>query len=91
MQKLHTFFSKNISLYAIFDDQRFSDTLLMCFEYSPKFFFFFFFFFFACLTYSFLELQYYKSVYILYATPPKCFETLPMFLSSSEDVHVPWV
>ena len=27
MQKLLTFFSKNISVYAIFDDQRFNDTL----------------------------------------------------------------
>ena len=27
MQKLVTFFSKNISVYAIFDDQRFNDTL----------------------------------------------------------------
>ena len=27
MQKLLTFFQKNISVYAIFDDQRFNDTL----------------------------------------------------------------
>ena len=27
MQKLLTFFSKNISVYAIFDDQSFNDTL----------------------------------------------------------------
>ena len=27
MQKLYTFFSKNISIYAIFNDQSFSDTL----------------------------------------------------------------
>ena len=27
MQKLLTFFSKNISVYAIFDDQRLNDTL----------------------------------------------------------------
>ena len=27
MQKLLTFFSKNISLYAIFNDQNFNDTL----------------------------------------------------------------
>ena len=27
MQKLLTFFSKNISVYAIFDDQNFNDTL----------------------------------------------------------------
>ena len=28
MQKLLTFFSKNISVYAIFDDQNFNDTLI---------------------------------------------------------------
>ena len=27
MQKLFTFFSKNISIYAIFDDKSFNDTL----------------------------------------------------------------
>ena len=27
MQKLHTFFSKNISVYAIFNDQSFNNTL----------------------------------------------------------------
>ena len=28
MQKLHIFFSKNISVYAIFNDQNFNDTLI---------------------------------------------------------------
>ena len=34
MQKLLTFFSKNISVYAIFNDQKFNDTLTnnVCFE-----------------------------------------------------------
>ena len=35
MQKLHTFLSKNISIYAIFNDQSFNDTLtndIVCFE-----------------------------------------------------------
>ena len=43
MQKLLTFFSKNISVYAIFNDQSFNDTLtndIVSFEQlGPGFFF----------------------------------------------------